>query len=49
MAVMDIVHYGDPILRKICDSVSDFSNLGNVIDDMFDSMYEADGIGLAAN
>ena len=49
MAVMDIVHYGDPILRKICDSVSDFSNLENVIDDMFDSMYEADGIGLAAN
>lgn len=49
MAVMDIVHYGDPILRKKCDSVSDFSNMENLLDDMFDSMYEAEGIGLAAN
>lgn len=49
MAVLDIVKYGDPILRKVCDPVSDFSNLGQLIDDMFDTMYEAEGIGLAAN
>ncbi len=49
MAVLDIVKYGDPILRKVCDPVTDFSNLDGLISDMFDTMYEAEGIGLAAN
>ena len=49
MAVLDIVKYGDPILRKKCKLVEDFSNIGKIVDDMFDSMYEAEGIGLAAN
>ena len=49
MAVLNIVHYGDPILRKKCAPVKDFSILGNLLDDMFDTMYEAEGIGLAAN
>ena len=49
MAVKNIVHYGDPILRKKCDSLKDFSNIDPLLDDMFDSMYEAEGIGLAAN
>jgi peptide deformylase len=49
MAVRNIVHYGNPILRKKCDSLKDFSNIDPLLDDMFDSMYEAEGIGLAAN
>ena len=49
MAVLDIVKYGDPILRKKCKLVEDFSNIDTIVDDMFDSMYEAEGIGLAAN
>ena len=49
MAVLDVVHYGDPILKKICKPITDFSKLASIIDDMFDSMYEAEGIGLAAN
>ena len=49
MPVMDIVHYGDPILRRKCSPVSNFSNLNSLVDDLFDSMYEAEGIGLAAN
>jgi len=49
MAVKNIVHYGHPILRKKCDSLKDFSNIDPLLDDMFDSMYEAEGIGLAAN
>ena len=49
MAVVGIVHYGDPILRKKCASVKDFSNLDSLIDDLYDTMYEAEGIGLAAN
>ena len=49
MSVMEIVHYGDPILRKKCKPVQDFSSLKTILEDMFDSMYEAEGIGLAAN
>ena len=49
MAVKNIVHYGDPILRKKCDSLKNFSNIDDLLNDMFDSMYEAEGIGLAAN
>ncbi|MEA1882819.1 MAG: peptide deformylase [Candidatus Marinimicrobia bacterium] len=49
MALREIVHYGDPILRKVCQSVKDFSKLPELIDDMFDTMYEESGIGLAAN
>ena len=49
MSVLDIVHYGDPILRKKCLPVEDFINLSKVVDDMFDTMYEEEGIGLAAN
>ena len=49
MAIMNIVKYGDPILNNKCRSVTDFSNIESIIEDMFDSMYEAEGIGLAAN
>ncbi len=49
MAVREIVHYGDPILRKVCKQVTDFSALPELVKDLFDTMYEAEGIGLAAN
>ena len=49
MAVLEVVNYGNPILRKVCEPVKDFTNLDFIVDDMFDSMYEAEGIGLAAN
>ena len=49
MAVLDIIYYGDPILRKKCAPVQDFSEMDLLLNNMFDSMYEADGIGLAAN
>ena len=49
MAVLDVVNYGDPILRKKCKEVEDFSKLAPLIEDMFDTMYEEEGIGLAAN
>ena len=48
MAIRDIVNYGNPILRKKVDSIKDIDEVNKVLDDMFDSMYEADGIGLAA-
>ena len=49
MSVLEIVHYGDPILKKACKAITDFSKLDSILEDMFDSMYEAEGIGLAAN
>ena len=49
MSVLDVVHYGDPILRKKCLPVEDFIKLSKFVDDMFDTMYEEEGIGLAAN
>ena len=49
MGIMNIVKYGDPILNNKCRLVAEFSNLESIIENMFDSMYEAEGIGLAAN
>ena len=49
MSVLPIVKYGDPILRKVLDPVKDFQSINNIIPDMFDTMYELEGIGLAAN
>ena len=49
MSVLEIVNYGDPILRNKCQPVRDFSRLPAFVEDMFDTMYEEEGIGLAAN
>tara|TARA_Y100000022_G_scaffold152174_1_gene134092 strand:+ start:376 stop:924 length:549 start_codon:yes stop_codon:yes gene_type:complete len=49
MSILDVVNYGDPILRNKCKLVNDFSKLSSFIEDMFDTMYEQEGIGLAAN
>lgn len=47
--VYPIVVYGDPILRKRAKDISrDFPDLPGFIQDMFDTMYAAHGIGLAA-
>lgn len=47
--VYPIVVYGDPILRKrATDIPKDFPDLAAFIQDMFDTMYAAHGIGLAA-
>ena len=49
MSAKSVVHYGNPILKKKCKPVTDFSKLDVLINDMFDTMYEENGIGLAAN
>lgn len=47
--VLPIVVYGDPVLRKKCvDIDKDYPNLGQFIKDMYETMYEANGVGLAA-
>jgi len=47
--VKDVLLYGNPILRKKCQDVTDFQALGPVLKDMLETMYEEEGIGLAAN
>ncbi|HYT10021.1 MAG TPA: peptide deformylase [Mycobacteriales bacterium] len=42
--------FGDPVLRTPTDRVVDFDeSLARLVEDMFASMYAADGVGLAAN
>ena len=49
MALRQILHHPDPRLRLKARSVSNFdATLGILIDDMFETMYAAPGIGLAA-
>lgn len=49
MALRNIVKVGDPILSKKSRVVERFDDrLGVLIDDMFDTMYDANGVGLAA-
>jgi len=49
MAVLQILEFPDPQLRKVAVPVTTFDQyLNKLIDDMFETMYEAEGIGLAA-
>lgn len=41
--------YGSPVLRKVAQDITpDYPNLKQFVADMFDTMYQSDGIGLAA-
>ena len=47
--IREIVKYPDPILQKQTELVTEFDDeLRTLVDDMFESMYAAHGIGLAA-
>jgi peptide deformylase len=48
--VYPIVKYGHPVLEKRGEDVTDFDSPGlhKLIEDMFESMYAAKGVGLAA-
>ena len=49
MALRNIVKYGDPVLRKKSRVVDKFDDkLATLIDDMLQTMYNAEGVGLAA-
>ena len=49
MALLTILEYPDERLRKVAKPVERFDgNLQRLIDDMFETMYEAPGVGLAA-
>ncbi len=47
--ILPIVVYGDPVLRKKCEDIDkDYPGLDQLIKDMYETMYDALGVGLAA-
>lgn len=47
--ILDIVKYGDPVLTTRAEEVTEFNGeLRKLVDDMFETMYGAPGVGLAA-
>lgn len=47
--ILPIFLYGQPVLRKPADDIpGDYPELKQLIDNMFETMYHADGVGLAA-
>jgi peptide deformylase len=50
MPARSITLYGQPVLHEPCAPVTSFDEeLSRLVDDMFESMYAAEGVGLAAN
>jgi peptide deformylase len=46
--IFPIVAYGDPILRKECDELEEGTDVSKLKDDLFETMYDSRGVGLAA-
>jgi peptide deformylase len=47
--ILPVVAYGSPVLRKVCDSITpEYPELGRLIADMWETLYNSNGVGLAA-
>ena len=47
--ILPVVAYGHPVLKRIAEDIEpDYPNLQQLIEDMFETMYHSDGVGLAA-
>lgn len=47
--ILPVVAYGSPILRKVCEDITpDYPGLGKLITDMWETLYNSNGVGLAA-
>lgn len=47
--ILPVYVYGQPVLRKVAEEIDeDYEGLAQLIDDMFETMYHSEGIGLAA-
>jgi len=47
--ILPIVAYGNPVLKRVADDItSDYPNLSELIENMWETMYAAHGVGLAA-
>lgn len=49
MAILQIRHYGDPVLERVAEPVAAVDDdIRSLLNDMLDTMRDANGIGLAA-
>jgi len=47
--ILPVVAYGSPILRKVCDDIdSGYAGLEKLLVDMWETLYNSNGVGLAA-
>jgi len=47
--ILPIIAFGDPVLKRVAEDIDpDYPELGQLIDNMFETMYNASGLGLAA-
>lgn len=47
--IKPIIAYGNPVLRKVATDIDkEYPEIQKLIDDMFETMYASDGVGLAA-
>ena len=47
--ILPIVAYGNPVLKRVADEItSDYPDLSELIENMWETMYAAHGVGLAA-
>lgn len=47
--ILPIVAYGSPVLRKVCNDITpDYPGLEKLMADMWETMYNSNGVGLAA-
>ena len=45
--ILPIMAYGLSVLRKDCQEIEENSDVKNLIDNMFETMYASSGVGLA--
>ena len=47
--ILPVIAYGDPVLRKVAKEITkDHSKLDEIIDNMWETQYNASGVGIAA-
>ncbi|MBX2906312.1 MAG: peptide deformylase [Taibaiella sp.] len=47
--ILPVVAYGNPVLRKVCDEIGpEYPGLEKLIADMWETVYNSNGVGLAA-
>ena len=47
--ILPVVAYGSPILRKVCDDITpDYPELKKLLADMWETLYNSNGVGIAA-
>lgn len=47
--ILPVVAYGSPVLRKVCDDITtQYADLPKLLADMWETLYNSNGVGLAA-